>query len=334
METAGAGRHRRCVLRWIPGPDALLVDGNIHEPAQRHPSHPRDPRCDQGLRGLRGQPGHLDPPPRGRDRGPAGGERGRQVDPDEHPLRALPAHLRDGAPGRRAGALRLAARSHRPGPRHGAPALHARAHPDGDPEHHPGRRARAAGARAHPRSPRAGPRALRAFRADRGPGCPGGGSLRGAPAAGGDPEGPLPEGPGADPGRAHRRADALRGGGAVRRVATAGGERHGDHHHHPQAGGGPRPLPSRLHPRKGRDPGRAADVRGGRLHPGAAHGRPGGPPGGPPGHGTSALGRTGPRGGRRRRPGCPGPARPARGGPGGARRRDPRHRRRGGQRAA
>ena len=36
METAGAGRHRRCVLRWIPGPDALLVHASADGPERWH----------------------------------------------------------------------------------------------------------------------------------------------------------------------------------------------------------------------------------------------------------------------------------------------------------
>ena len=74
-------------------------------------------------------------PPRGRGPRAARRERRRQVDADEHPLRALPpGRGRDPDQGQ-AGAARLAARGDRRGRRHGAPALHADPGDDGRREH-------------------------------------------------------------------------------------------------------------------------------------------------------------------------------------------------------
>ena len=133
-------------------------------------------------------------PPRGRGPRPPRRERRRQVDADEHPLRALPP-----GPGRdphqgQARPARLTARCDRRGRRDGAPALHADPGDDGRGEH----RARlGAGARrraARPAGRRAAcRRAVGALLARGRPPLAHRGHHRRAAAASRDPEGAVPQ---------------------------------------------------------------------------------------------------------------------------------------------
>ena len=110
-------------------------------PSSRYGERPRAARDHEALRvDRRERRGRLRPEAR---RGPraARGERRRQVDADERPLRALQARRGRDPRRRPARQHRLAAGGHRARDRHGPPALHARPGHDRGREHRAGQRA-------------------------------------------------------------------------------------------------------------------------------------------------------------------------------------------------
>ena len=131
-----SGRDHRISPRW-------LTRANRARDAAHHEALPRHRRQ------RRRQPRPL----RGRGARAARRERRRQVDADEHPLRALPPRRGRDRDHGQAGAPRHAERRDRRRRRDGAPALHADPGDDGGREHRP--RHRADARRRHPR-PRRG----------------------------------------------------------------------------------------------------------------------------------------------------------------------------------
>ena len=151
---------------------------------------------------------------------PAGRERRRQDDPDAHPLRADPPGQRQHPRRRPAGQHPLAAGRHRGRHRHGHPALLAGAAHDRGREHHPRARARACAWTWPPHA--AGRRgAAERFGIAVRPGRHRGREPLGRRAAARrDRQGPGARLPRAHPGRAHGRARAAGGGGALRDPAA------------------------------------------------------------------------------------------------------------------
>ncbi len=149
-----AADHRRRDHRH-PGGGQVANTQKHHADARRH-ARPRAARDHEALRlAGRERRDRLRAEAR-RDPRAARGERGRQVDADERPLRAPPPGRGRDQARRRAGDDRLRAGGDRAGHRHGPPALHAR------PGHDRGR------------EPGAGDRAL----ARAAPGLQGGGAAR------------------------------------------------------------------------------------------------------------------------------------------------------------
>ena len=221
---------------------------------------PRDARDRQAVPGrARQRRRQLRPRARRGARAPRR-ERRREVDADEHPLRALQAGRgRDPRLGE-VGQLQLRQGRDRLGPRHGAPALHAHPGHDGRREHRA--RDRADEDRRDPRlrhSTRAGPRARasvrlrdRSRREDRG-------HLGRPAAARRDPQGALPQGRHPHPRRADRGAHAAGGDGALRDPQGPPARGHVDHLHQPQAERGARDRrPDHRSPARAEDRHRAA----------------------------------------------------------------------------
>ena len=180
-------------------------------------------------------------PVRGRGTRIARRERRRQVDADEHPLRALPRRRGRDPDHGEAGAARFAERVHRGRRWDGAPALHAHPGDDGRREHRPRRGADAERRRVRrPRGREARPGDLRPLRAGRRPGGEDRGHHRRPAAARRDLEGALPRRGHPRPRRADRRAHAAGGAGALRGDPQPHGARQVGDLHHAQAERGAR----------------------------------------------------------------------------------------------
>ena len=229
-------------------------------------ARPRAPRHHEAVpRRARERPRRLRAA-RGRGARAARRERRRQVDADEHPLRALPPGRGRDPAEREEGLVLVAEGRDRGGHRHGAPALHADPGDDGRREHRPRRGAHVRRRDARlPRGEEEGARAVRALRPRRRPRRAHPGHHRRAAAARGDPEGALPRRGDPRPRRADRRADAAGGEGALRDPRRAARAGEVDHLHQPQAARGARDRrpdhrpaarqEGRDHPERGRDRG-------------------------------------------------------------------------------
>ena len=147
------------------------------------------------------------------------GERGRQVDVDEDPLRHAGTGRGHDRGLRPAGALPIAEGGHRLRHRHGPPALHARRQLHRPRERRPRERAQDRRDDQLRRGPGKDRGAVRSLRPRRRPERARRGARRRRAPAGRDPQGPLPRGPDPHPRRAHRRTRAPGGRRALRQPA-------------------------------------------------------------------------------------------------------------------
>ena len=240
---ADAAAATTCRTHVAAGPPEAALGGGLHmiprnvraapgsRDAPRHEALPGDRR--ERRRQLRSA----------RGRGPrvARRERRRQVDADEHPLRALPRR-RGGDPDQgKARAPRLAERVDRGGRGDGAPALHAHPGDDRGREHRPRGGADAKQDRLrHPRGRAARPGDLGPVRTGGRPSGEDRGHHRRAAAARRDPQGALPRRGHPRPRRADRSAHAAGGTGALRGDPGSHRARQVGDLHHAQAERGAR----------------------------------------------------------------------------------------------